>query len=89
MGCLRGSSAALVNVVQDNVDDKVRRIIDTCSLDRKTAKVFGESVPPIELSKVDVIDFEGCYVLEGKQRHSGVERELFVSRDQASFVIWS
>lgn len=66
MRCFGGSSAALINVVEDNVDEKVRGIIDACSLDRKTAKILSKSVPSIELSKVDIVDLESCHILEGE-----------------------
>ena len=89
MRCFCGTSAALVNVIQDNVDEKVRWIIDTCSFDSKATKILSEAVPTIELAKVDVVDFKGCDVLESEQRHGCVERKLFVPCDQASFVVWS
>lgn len=89
MGCFCGSSAALVNVVQDNVDKKVCRIINTGSLDSEATKVLSKSVPSVELAKVDVVDLERCNVLEGEQGHSSVERELLVPRYQASLVVWS
>jgi hypothetical protein len=66
MRCLRGSPAALVDVVKHNVDDKIRRIINTCSLDGKAAKVLSKPVPTIELPEINVVDFQCSDVLEGE-----------------------
>lgn len=89
MRCFRGSSAALVNVIQDNVDKKIRRIVHTCTLDSKATKIFSEPVPTIELAKVDIIYLKGCDVLEGEQGNGCIERELFIPRNQTSLVVWS
>lgn len=88
MGCFGGSSAALVNVVQDNVDKKVRRIIYTSSLHGQAAKVLSQSIPTIKLAEIYVINFEGSDILEGEQRHGRIERELLVTCNQTGFVIW-
>jgi hypothetical protein len=89
MRCLCGSSAALVNIIKHNVDDKIRRIINTCSLDGKAAEVLSKPVPAIELPEIHVVDLECSDVLEGEQGHSSIEWELLVPRNQTSFVIRS
>ena len=89
MRCLCGSSATLVDVIKHNVDDKIRRVINTCSLDGKAAEVLSKPVPAIELAEVNVVDLQRCNVLEGEQRHSGVERKFLISRDETSLVIGS
>ena len=89
MRCFRRSPATLVNVVQDNINEQVRRVIDTCPLDSKAAQVLGKSVPAVELTKVDIVNLERSDVLEGEQRHSRIERKLFVARYQAGLMVWS
>jgi hypothetical protein len=66
MRCFCGSSAALVNIIKHNVDDKIRRIINTCSLDGKAAEVLSKPVPAIELPEIHVVDLECSDVLEGE-----------------------
>lgn len=63
---LCGSSATLVDVIKHNVDDKIRRVINTCSLDGKAAEVLSKPVPTIELPEIHVVDLECSNVFEGE-----------------------
>ena len=51
--------------------------------------MIGESIPPKEMTKVQVADFKGLDVLEYVERNSGIEGELFVTADQASAPVRS
>lgn len=84
-----GSSAALVYVVQDNIDEEVRRIVDTSTLDSQAAKVLSESVPSVKLAEIHIIDLKRGNIFECEQRNGCVERKLLISCNQTSFVVRS
>jgi len=85
--CLCRPSTTLVHVVQDDIDKKVSGIVNTCSLDSKTAKVFGQAVPAIELPKVYIVNLKRSDILESEQRDGGVEGKFFITRNETSFVV--
>lgn len=64
--CFGGTSATLVNIIQNDIDQQVSRIFNTCSLNSQTAKVLGQTVPAIELSKVYVVNLKCCDILKSE-----------------------
>jgi hypothetical protein len=80
-------SAALVHVVQDNVDQEVSWIINTCTLHSKAAQIFGQAIPAIELTEVNIVNLKSSHIFESKERHSRVKRELLVAGNETSLVV--
>ena len=81
------TAASLVHVVEDDVDKKVSRIVHAGSLDCEAAQIIRKTIPSVKLTEVNIVDLKSRDVLESMQRYCAVERELFITSNQASFVV--
>jgi hypothetical protein len=55
--------------------------------DSQGAQLLRQAVPTIEGAVVYVNDLQSAQIFEGMQRHSRIERELFISSNQAGAVV--
>jgi len=61
LGC---STPSFVHIIQNDIDQDIRRVINAGTLEREGSELICKSVPAKELSKVDVADLECLHVFE-------------------------
>jgi hypothetical protein len=86
--CFGRPSTAFVNVVQNDIDEEISKVVNTSPLDSQAAQIFSQAVPAVELAKVHIIDLERSDIFKGKERHGSVKRKLFISCNETSLVVW-
>jgi hypothetical protein len=79
LGC---AAAALVHVVQHNINQDVCRVVHAGALEGQGPELLGEPVPAKELPEVNVANLEGLYVLEHVEGDRRVEGELLIALDE-------
>jgi len=79
---LRRSPPSLVHVVEHDIDQEIREVVNTASLDSQATQLLGQTIPSIHLSKVQIRDLESADVLESKKWYSSIKWKLLVAGDQ-------
>jgi hypothetical protein len=84
-GC---SAAPLVHIVQHDINQNIRWVVKTGTLEREGSELVRKPVPPEELPEVDVANLKRLHIFEHIKRHRRIKRELLVALDKACSPVW-